>query len=244
MHIRNLLASSMAVAGLFFTAAFLATGAVAYESHHPVAVNQQQATSAVTRPITARFVLRVGNKKTDWYLWREPDFIETANILAGESSLWRRTGTETYHYERIFHREQRIVDYVPGELKTRQVQPDWQKLGSVISPELLGELKRVGKKILFGQPAIHYTGSTGGQKIDVWWLEEAQLPARLTIDSPKQRMTMTLKQIESGSPTGWPRVDAEKISNYLRIDAADFGDMESDPFVARLLAQEGHVHTH
>lgn len=244
MQIRIFSALSMTATGVFFAAAFLATGAVAHESLHPVAANQQQATSALARPIAARFELRVGNKKTDWYLWRESGFIETANILAGESSLWRRTGTDTYHYERIFHHDQRIVDYVPGELKTRQVQPDWQKLGSVISPELLRELKRVGQKTLFGQPAIHYTGTSGGQKIDVWWLVEAQLPARLEIDSPKQRMTMTLKQIESDSPTGWPRVDAEKMTHYLRIDAADFGDMESDPFVARLLAQEGHVHTH
>jgi hypothetical protein len=34
----------------------------------------------------------------------------------------------------------------------------------------------------------------------------------------------------------------EEITNYRQIDATDFGDMENDPFVKKLMSLEVHHH--
>ena len=52
-----------------------------------------------------------------------------------------------------------MVDYTAGEIKTRHAEPEWSKFASVISPQLLQELKRGASKTLFGQKAVRYTSN-------------------------------------------------------------------------------------
>jgi hypothetical protein len=225
----------------------LSSHVVAHEAHH-------EHTSPVTRmpavqtvapaPISARFDLKVNQTQTDWYLWREADSIETANAVVGQNDIWHRLKGNEYNYRRVFHKDQRVVDYTAGEIKTRHAEPDWSKLASVISPQLLQELKRGASKTLFGQKAVRYTGRVGGQSVDLWWLEQAQIPASLQMIRTGQRMTLALKELHSKAPAAWPRATDERIADYGMIDAADFGDMESDPFVARVMRQDGHSHSH
>ncbi len=219
----------------------------AHEAHHDH-FTPGASTAAVQglgpAPIAARFDLKVNQTQTDWYLWREADKIETANTTVGQNDIWSRVRGNDYNYRRVFHNDQRVVDYTAGEIRTRHAEPDWSKLASIISPQLLRELKRGASKTLFGQKAVRYTGTLGGQKIDLWWLEQAQLPARLDMIRPGQRMSMALKELHRNTPPNWPRVTEEQIADYGMIDAADFGDMESDPFVARIMQQDGHSHSH
>lgn len=212
-----------------------------HDHHVPSA---QLASVATLAPLAARYDLKVNRIQTDWYLWRETDAVETANPIVGQNTIWERNGKGEYSYRRIFHKDKRVVEYVPGEIKTRHAEPDWSKLASVVSPHLLDELKRGASKTLFGQKAVRYSGVAGGQKIDLWWLEKAQLPARLSMSSGGQQMFLDLKELHAKSPSSWPRVDEERIAGYGLIDAADFGDMESDPFVARVMRQDGHTHSH
>jgi hypothetical protein len=200
--------------------------------------------TAAPAPISARFDLSVNQMKTDWYLWRDVDSIETANTAVAQNDIWHRVRGNEYTYRRVFHNDKRVVDYTAGEIKTRHAEPDWSKLASVISPQLLRELKRGSSKTLFGQMAARYTGKVGGQSVDLWWLEQAQLPASLQMTNTGQRMTLTLKELRAKAPLAWPRAAEERIEDYGQIDAADFGDMENDPFVARILMQEGHGHSH
>lgn len=226
-------------------ASLLALPAVAHEAHaHAAPKPVASVATTALQPLAARYELKVNQTAGEWYLWREADSVETANPATAQNTIWQRTAPNDYSYRRIFHNDRRVVEYTPGEIRTRNATPDWAKLASVISPQLLDELKRSGKKTAFGQSAVHYTGKVGGQKVDLWWLEQAQLPARLQMSGNGQQMTMVLKDLYAKSPAGWPRVDEDKIAAYGLIDAADFGDMESDPFVARLLQQEGHGHAH
>lgn len=223
----------------------LAAPVSAHEAHHD---HQRASTSVMENsalmPLAARFDLKVNKIQTDWYLWREADSIETANPVTGQNSIWQRSGNNDYNYRRVFHNDKRIVEYVPGEIKTRHAEPDWSKLASVVSPQLLTELKRGGSKVMFGQKAVRYSGTLGGQKIDLWWLDQAKLPALLEMRSAGQHMKLTLKEMHGQSPASWPRADDVRIADYSQLDAADFGDMESDPFVARVMAQDGHTHSH
>jgi hypothetical protein len=220
---------------------------VAHEAHHDHAAPVAKTTASqqlVLSPIAARFDLKVNQTQTDWYLWREADSIETANAAVGQNDIWHRVRGNEYNYRRVFHNDQRVVDYTAGEIKTRHAEPDWSKLASVISPQLLQELKRGASKTLFGQKAVRYTGKIGGQSIDLWWLERSQIPASLQMVRTGQRMSLALKELHGKAPASWPRATEEKIADYGVIDAADFGDMESDPFVARVMQQDGHVHSH
>jgi hypothetical protein len=220
---------------------------VAHEAPHDHAAQPPRlavAANGTPTPLAARFDLTVNQTQTDWYLWRQADSIETANVAVGQNDIWQRVRGNDYHYRRVFHNDRRVVEYVPGEIKTRHAEPDWAKLASVISPQLLTELKRGASQTLFGQKAVRYTGKIGSQSIDLWWLERAQLPARLQMIRPGQRMILALRELHDQAPAAWPRATDERIAEYGLIDAADFGDMESDPFVARLLRQEGHSHGH
>jgi hypothetical protein len=224
----------------------LMAGAHAHEAHHEhqAAASASSATSQPLKPLAARYDLRNNKLHTEWYLWREADAVETADLATGQNNIWERQGNDDYSYRRVFHRDQRVVEYTPGEIRTRNAQPDWGKLASVVSPQLLESLKRGPSKMQFGQKAVRYTGTLNGQKIDLWWLEQARLPARLQIVGPQQRIELSLKEIQAEAPAAWPRATDERIASYGKIDAADFGDMESDPFVARVMQQDGHHHAH
>jgi hypothetical protein len=217
--------------------------AAAHEAHHDH-VASVATTATAPAPVAARFDLKVNQARSAWYLWREADSIETANAAAAQNDIWRRVRADEYTYRRVFHNDKRVVDYTAGEIRTRHAEPDWSKLASVISPQLLAELKRGPSKAIFGQKAVRYTGKVGGQSIELWWLEQAQLPASLHMTRTGQRMTLALKELHSEAPAAWPRATEERIADYGLIDAADFGDMESDPFVARILRQDGHNHSH
>ena len=212
------------------------------------AATAQRPAVEVGGPLAARYALQVNEAHTDWYLWRQAEIIETANPRAGQGSIWERVGDAGYHYRRVFHADRRIVDTTPGELKTRNAEPDWEKLASVISPRLLDELRSSGRQTLFGQPATHYVGQIGTQHIDLWWLEKSRLPARLQVRSNGQRMRLNLRELHGGPPSTWPatwpRASEEKIADYGQVDAADFGDMESDPFVAKVMQIDGQGHAH
>ena len=235
----------------FLLAILLSGHVVAHEMHHdhsePVA-SMPAIQRADLVPVAARYELKVNKSQTktqtDWYLWRDADSVETASVAVGHNDIWQRVGADEYHYRRVFHHERRVIDYTPGEIKTRHAEPDWGKLASVISPHLLEELKRGASKTMFGQKAVRYTGKLGDQQIDLWWLEQAKLPASLQMTRSSERMTLALKEIHAEAPAAWPRVSEDRIADYGMIDAADFGDMESDPFVARVMQQDGHGHSH
>jgi hypothetical protein len=199
------------------------------------------ASSTAPAPLAARFDLKIDGHRTDWYLWRDKDSIETANAGSGRGEIWERQG-DGYAYSRIFHKERKIVEYTPGELKARSVAPDWEQLGSIISPSQLAQLKRIGNKTLFGQKAVHYRGQVGSERVDLWWLDQPRLPALLHRTAGDRRVILRLKELQATSPSDWPSARSSQIATYGRIDAADFGDMETDPFVARILNEDGHHH--
>lgn len=216
-------------------------------AHAPAAVERKadaHAAHASLPPLAARYELREAGRQTDWYFWREQDRIEMLTTAVGQSVIWERLGAEGFQFRRVFNEERKIVEYVPGELRTQHAEPDWEKLSSIVSPHLLERLKRGPGKTLFGQKAVRYTGKVDGQAIELWWLERDQLPASLHIGDAKSGRAMRLRELHAESPANWPRATEARIADYALIDAADLGDMEYDPFVARLLKAEGHAHAH
>jgi len=243
IQLRSVLASVLG--GIALSGAHFAHG---HDQHSRQAVTHAARPAAVIEavakaPLAARYALEANGRRTEWFLWREVNTVETANVATGESRIWERLRPGEFRYRRVFKNDRTVVEYVPGEVRVRNAEPDWSKLESVVSPQLLQRLKRSHAGKAFGEPAERYTGRVDDRSIDIVWLASSRLPAELKIDGPgKETMRLTLKALHVRAPAAWPRVSAEGISGYRLIDAADLGDLERDPFVARLAAMDDHHH--
>jgi hypothetical protein len=75
----------------------------------------------------------------------------------------------------------------------------------------------------------------------VQWLEAEQLPAQLTSKNARMERSITLHKLVVGHAELASETETKR---YRRIDAADLGDLEHDPFVKRYgsLLQSPHHH--
>lgn len=195
---------------------------------------------AAPKTLAARFEIRITDStgqtvdKGEWYWVREPNRIETLRPNLQIAEVWERNERGDLSLRRIFPADRRVVEYQPGDLRALHIEPTWSSLGSVLDPRLLGQLKAAGVKKLPEGDALTYAGEIDGEQLEVWWLEDAALPARLVRRKDQREFTLTLQALFSTPPVDWPRIRASVMSDYLVIDAADLGDMHYDPFVHKL----------
>ena len=186
--------------------------------------------------LAARYAVRTDTPGTsaapgEWLLWREADRVETQ--AGGRGDFWQRGPKGTVLLTRLYHPEKRAVEYYPSDLAALGMRPDWGSLAHVIDPRHLGAaLKPAGGRVVLGRAATVYRGALDGRQIEVWWLENEQLPARLEKTLPGGRFVMELREILPIAAAPWRRADA---SAYRAIDYADLGDHENDPFVTALV---------
>ena len=192
-------------------------------------------------PIAARYVeqktdLRTGRSNAGtWYFWRDANRIETAKPALGMAEIWNRDAGGRITHARFFHDDRRIIDTSSGELLARGIDTNWQKLATLFDPRSTPALRRIDSTRLLGQAATVYRGDSNGTRIEVVWLEHANLPGRLTRVTKHERVDLRLAELLAVSPPDWPRLVATTTDDYLRIDVADLGDMENDPFVRKVL---------
>ena len=191
-------------------------------------------------PLAAAFevqmVVRPGRPAdtTRWYLVREPQRIETGRPSGRLAEIWERDARGEIALQRVFHADRRIVVYTAGELKARRLTPSWTALGSMLDPQTFAHVTRTGTRKVRHGTATVYKGALQGDQIEIWWLDHLALPARFARHGAAGRFTMTLQVVQTPVPQDWPRVTATELREYLSIDAADFGDMASDPFVRKV----------
>lgn len=164
-----------------------------------------------------------------WTLWRDAQRI--ALIKASTEEVWQRD-TSGIRLQRLYHNEHKLVDYTAGELRTMMIDARWLPLGTLIDETLLPQLRRSG-------PATtpRYSGTVQGEQITLQWDAAQRLPLQLTRTSPKGSVQFQRLAVHAQPPLRWP-VPTPDRSDYDRVDAADFGDMESDPFVRKVMAQD------
>lgn len=196
-------------------------------------------------PIAARYIERRIDNKTrgvrtaPWYFWRESARIETASPEAKIAEVWERDADGRITHARYFHEDRRMIETTTGELKTRGIEPGWQELSKILDPRALPGMRRVGATSVLGRRATIYRGKSGNGSLEVVWLDAARLPARITRNAKGGSVTLRLEELHRDNPPGWQRVDAGVTEDYQRIDIADLGDMESDPFVRKVLRASG-----
>jgi hypothetical protein len=191
-------------------------------------------------PIAARFRVSVTapaaasgkaapTRRVDWTYFRDAQRV--ALLKNNIDEIWLRDAQGRLSFERVFHDEQRVVDYSAGELATLGVQADWTALSSFVDTRELRWLKVTSRSGRGVDERIRLTGVAGGQTVTLDWLPALQLPARLLRTAPGGGSTLIeLVQHATPAPASWPQPGA-KSAGYLRLDAADFGDMEYEPVV-------------
>jgi hypothetical protein len=233
-------------------------------AHEPVARATNRAASASSAsisalrlapepaPVAARYAITVTAKaaaprRQVWHFYRQPQQIALQKGAIDE--VWHRDEQGQVSFERVFHSEQRAVDYSAGELTTLGVQAPWSALATFVDPRTLVGLHVVSRSGAGATERVRLAGVVGGDTLHVEWLSALQLPARLTRTDRAGTVTdMQLLQHAATVPTNWP-VPGERSAAYLRLDAADFGDIEYETVVrlsealdARLGWRQPHSH--
>ncbi|SFH44245.1 hypothetical protein SAMN05216299_11335 [Nitrosospira sp. Nsp14] len=191
-------------------------------------------------PVAARFgvsISRDGSRpvaQEDWYLLRDLQRIERVRPDAGLAEIWERDDRGEVSLKRVFGNDSRIVEYVPGELRARQMDVPWESLGSVVDPRFFATLKRTRTvNTRYGRASV-LRGSIAGERIELWWLDALALPARVIKQQQNVRVTINLKTLHFTTPENWPRADMMEGRIFETIDVADLGDRHYDPFVHKV----------
>jgi hypothetical protein len=194
---------------------------------------------AQDRPVAARYetigVDRAGRitRKSDWYLVRTANRIETAGDGRGE--VWERSSRGDVSMRRVFRDDQFILEYHAGDLRAMGIAPEWRALGAVVDPEALSRLGRAGSEEVLGRTAQVYRSGEGQDRVEIWWLEEVALPAVVKRTGEFGTYTMRLVEVAESAPSDWPIASHWKIDEFRIVDAADLGDLEHDPAVKRIM---------
>ncbi len=208
--------------------------------------------SAEPAPVAARYAVTVtanaaAARRNIWYFDRQPQRI--ALMKGAIDEVWHRDAQGHVSFERIFHDEQRAVDYSAGELATLGVQADWAALTSFVDQRSFAALRIVSRTGSGATERVRLAGAVGGEALRVEWLPALQLPARLMRTGRSGAVTdIRLVQHATQAPAGWP-VPGQRSAAYLRLDAADFGDMnyervvrQSEALDVRLGWRKPHAH--
>lgn len=198
--------------------------------------------SASLAPVAARYQVTISRRDPSsktlrsasetWYFQRSP---QRVTLIRGDiEEHWMRDDRGTVRFERVFHVDQRVVDYTAGELSTLGIDVSWDALATFIDARELALLKpAAASRGLRGAAAPQrFSGKSASRSVDVEWSAHAGLPARLTRVAPSGRVQFDLLESHANAPASWP-VAGLRSADYLHVDSADFGDMEYDAFVRK-----------
>lgn len=178
----------------------------------------------------------------DWFFWRKPGLIQTQDASGDHSEVWEKTATGSVQYRKLYLADKTAVEYMPADMPVNNMSFDWIKLSSMLSQQELDALKPIKKAQVLGHNAELRKGKINGHSIEVLWLLDENIPASIVKKGKEGRVELRLIDISPLSTAQRKPVALEEIANYRHIDAADFGDMENDPFVKKVMAAENHHH--
>jgi hypothetical protein len=170
-----------------------------------------------------------------WTLSRRADRITF--VKGAVEEIWTRDARGGIGLTRVFRDDKAIADYSTGELKTLGLQPRWETLGTLFDEAAIRMLLPRGVSKVAGREVYRFTGKLGAEQVDLSWDAKARLPVRLVRSGPAGRVSFELQATHDAAPPAWPIAGAG-TDLFERIDAADFGDMESNPFVRKAYAYD------
>ncbi len=207
-------------------------------------INPQQ-----LRPIAAEFVTTTTAKghspiTSEWRIQRDNQRVELMRFDSGIGEVWSKTSQDLWFYQKVFSRDQQVIEYSPADLAALDVQPQWLSIALAIDPNVLESL-RVGKpgKAIHGYQTQQFKGQFQGADYEVTWIPELALAARVKYSNGDMA---SVTEIKVPYPLAESHSAQINTNRYRLIDYSDLGDMERDPFVMKVQSQlpGGHMHTH
>lgn len=169
-----------------------------------------------------------------WRFWRSSNHIQTYNQQDNSGEAWSKSARGEISYQRLFHAQQQIIDYVPGDLKAIGSNVDWPMLATLLNQEMIQDLVCTDDIDSQSRPIQHCHSRSKPEKLQIDWLTQEQLPASITLTEHDQRMTSRLLTSYPLAKSPWQ----EPSSNHYRLtDFADLGDKENDPFIKSILSK-------
>ena len=236
MKISDLLKIVLSLGFFWFTTSALADS-TSNGDKAPMEVACRYETKVITYPKS-----KLPKNNHDWFFWRKANMIQTRDADGDHGEIWERTNTGSIQYRKLYHDDKTAVEYMPADMSTNNMNFDWFKLSSMLSQQELSSLKVVKKTRVLGRSAELRKGKKGDQTIEVRWLPDEEVPASIIKKDKTGSVELRLVEITPLSAAHRKPVVVEEIANYRHIDSADFGDMENDPFVKKLMSAEGHHH--
>ena len=176
-----------------------------------------------------------------WRFYRAAHRVETHNLHDNSGEIWSRFADGSLGYQRVFHTQQEIIDYVPGDLKAIGITIDWPALNTLLEPGETESLISDSREEFLGRPAVHYKNSDLTKPIEIIWLEQEQLPALIQRTARGHTFISRIIAIHSLPQAPWLPPDS---SNYRVTDFADLGDKENDVFINQILPKLKGSHSH
>lgn len=153
---------------------------------------------------------------------------------------WQLADAKRPRFQRMFGEQQRRIEYTTGDLRVLGVNVNIDSIESFAVAPLLSRLK-AGQQLASCPAVRHYSGEINGNHYEIHWHPELKLPLLLTVNNGKQQ-----RRWQATALIDEPAVK-QRFSQWLAYrptDFADIGDMETDPFLAKLITQGFVEHAH
>lgn len=153
---------------------------------------------------------------------------------------WVLADSQRPRFHRLFGEQQRRIDYTTGDLRALGVNVNVASIESFAIAPLLSRLK-AGEALADCPAARHYRGTVNGNHYDLHWHPELKLPLQLTISNGQQQRRWQASSLISEAAVSQR---FGQWRDFQPTDFADIGDMETDPFLAKLITQGFVEHAH
>ena len=173
------------------------------------------------------------SKSYGFTLWRNGKTVAHENKLTHITDMWHKTSADTLALVRYFDQDKRGIEYQPNDVKYTNKDNHWQNNYQLISDS---ELKSMTLEKTTGEACEKvetYSSVKNGQKLTIDWLPEQKLIKHYQANHGNITETWQLTSVESS-----PAIVNQAFHSrdeYKTTDYIDIGDMESDPFLIKMI---------
>lgn len=170
------------------------------------------------------------SKNNELTLIRNKEQVAYVYPSSNITNIWIKYPNNQVALNRYFEEQKRSIEYQPSELK-RVV--NWENLYQLISTEQIKEmtLKTTEGQGCYKQQEYHLV--KGESNVELTWLPELRVVKKLKVSNKHQSKIWQLKELDLEVTT--VNTYFNKHYNYQSTDYADIGDMESDPFLVKMI---------
>lgn len=170
---------------------------------------------------------------SDWYFWRGENRVEIRNATQDVGEIWRRDGKKRLSFVYVEPAHKRGIEYNDTDLRMINHKRSWDRLASIVSSAEIEKLSLVDETEIMGHKAKRYSGKIDNRTVEVVWIPDLQLTAKVMNTYPDRQVTTELKSFLTRQDDVVATSD-DQLSNYALVDFADLGDMETKESMAWL----------